>query len=324
MRWPAASTLTATTLAGLAWLATSPDRRADFATGLTQLPWRPTVAVVLLAAFAVAHFVAAAAALRAVSDRRVGIRETAYAQLAAASVNRVVPNGIGALGINLRYLTRSGLPSGAAASSLAALAAVGAATDAMYVGGTTVVGPHVGVAGATAELHALTAAGVAAGQRHSWLLAGAVAIGLLVIAIRRRARPALPLRTSLRQAIAHAGSLLRQPRLLAHATVASVATTAVLSVAFVVAVHTWGSAAHALPVGALVALYWVAAAAGTATPLPSFLGVTEGALISGLTLGGYTASSATIAVLVFRGVTYWLPVPLGVLAARTLRRAQLL
>jgi uncharacterized membrane protein YbhN (UPF0104 family) len=124
--------------------------------------------------------------------------------------------------------------------------------------------------------------------------------------------------------VTHVRSLGRHPQQLANATVASLATTAVLSAAFVLSVRTWGSAAHVMPAGALVALYWVAAAAGTATPLPAFFGVTEAALISGLALGGYTSVSATVAVLVFRGVTYWLPVPLGLWAGRAMRRAHLL
>jgi uncharacterized membrane protein YbhN (UPF0104 family) len=101
-------------------------------------------------------------------------------------------------------------------------------------------------------------------------------------------------------------------------------TTAAMSTGFVIAVHAWGDAPMPLPVGALIAVYLLAATLGGATPLPAFVGVTETALVGGLILGGYTIGSAIVAVVVFRLITYWLPLPLGVLAARTLRTQALL
>ena len=73
-----------------------------------------------------------------------------------------------------------------------------------------------------------------------------------------------------------------------------------------------------------MAIYLVAAAMGTTTPLPAFFGVTEVALVGALVLGGYTSGSAIVAVVIFRAVSYWLPLPVGVWAARRLRRADLL
>jgi uncharacterized membrane protein YbhN (UPF0104 family) len=63
---------------------------------------------------------------------------------------------------------------------------------------------------------------------------------------------------------------------------------------------------------------------GGATPLPAFVGVTETALVGGLILSGYSSGSAILAVVIFRLITYWLPLPLGVLAARNLRTQALL
>jgi uncharacterized membrane protein YbhN (UPF0104 family) len=97
-----------------------------------------------------------------------------------------------------------------------------------------------------------------------------------------------------------------------------------MSIGFVLAVDVWGQAAHPLPAGALVAVYLVAAAAGGATPLPAFLFVTELALIAALVLAGYTSGSALVAVVVFRVVTYWLPLPVGVWMGHRLRRTRLL
>jgi len=45
--------------------------------------------------------------------------------------------------------------------------------------------------------------------------------------------------------------------------------------------------------------------------LPAFCGVTEAALVGGLVLAHYSSGSAVLAVAIFRGVTYWLPLPIG-------------
>jgi uncharacterized membrane protein YbhN (UPF0104 family) len=97
-----------------------------------------------------------------------------------------------------------------------------------------------------------------------------------------------------------------------------------VSAAFVVAVNSWGHASSPLPAGALIAVYLVAAAVGAAAPVPPLLCATEVALVAALTLGGYTASSAIICVIVFRAISYWLPLPIGIIAARRLRTLQLL
>jgi uncharacterized membrane protein YbhN (UPF0104 family) len=47
-------------------------------------------------------------------------------------------------------------------------------------------------------------------------------------------------------------------------------------------------------------------------------------LIGGLVLAGYSSGSALLSVIIFRAVTYWLPLPVGLWAARRLRRANLL
>jgi uncharacterized membrane protein YbhN (UPF0104 family) len=74
----------------------------------------------------------------------------------------------------------------------------------------------------------------------------------------------------------------------------------------------------------LTAIYLVASAVGGATPLPPWLGTTELVLVGALTLAGYSAGSAVLAVVVFRAVTYWLPLPVGIWSASRLRRVALL
>ncbi|MGW2308405.1 lysylphosphatidylglycerol synthase domain-containing protein, partial [Actinomadura luteofluorescens] len=60
--------------------------------------------------------------------------------------------------------------------------------------------------------------------------------------------------------------------------------------------------------------------AGSAVPTPGGVGSTEAALVAALAALGVAAGPALHAVLLFRAVTFWAPVPLGILACRTLRR----
>jgi len=318
----ASAAVAATAAAG--WLAVSRDHSEDVTSAVSQLPWTGTAAVFALVLAAVAHFVCAAAALRGVSGRPLHLRDVTLTQVAAAAANRVVPNGVAGAGVNARYLVRSGLTAGAAGSALAALAVLGGASDAAYLAGITTFGPSIGIGGARGELQTLSRSGVAAGQRHAWLLLSVIAAVLITLVIRARGRLVSTAVRATRNAVSHARGLLSQRRQLATAALASMATTAVLGGGFALSVRVWGEAAHPLPTGALVALYGVAAAAGGSTPVPAFTGLTEAALIGGLTLGGYTASSSAVAVITFRVITFWLPVPAGLWAARRLRRAHLL
>jgi len=309
--------------AAAAWIVANDDRSADFGAALARVPWAVVGAVVLLPLLVLVHYVSAALALRSVSDERLALRQTTFAQLAAAACNRVVPNGFGGMGVNARYLLRAGLTPGATTSALATLGLVGAATDAICMGSVTALGPAVGLTGANTELHAMAAAGLRAGRRHAWMLLVVVVALTVVGAVRRRWRAA-DVATGARHATAHLVGLASRPRRVTTALVASTCTTVAMSVGFVVAVNAWGHAPAPLPAGALLAVYLVAAAAGGATPLPAFFGVTEAMLVGALTLAGYSTPSALVAVLTFRGVAFWLPLPLGIAAARRLRAAELL
>lgn len=306
------------------WLLFNSDHGEDLAGSVTQFQWLGLVTIGALVLVAAVHYLSAALALRGVSNRPLPLAQAASSQLAAATMNRLVPNGLGGAAVNARYLVRSGLTPGAATSAMAALALVGALTDAVYVAVVTTIGPALGIHGATNELQTLSRAGVAAGQSHRWVLAAIATVVSVVLLVRTRGRLVSVIATAARHAAVHVRELVTQPRRLGVAAGASTMTTAVLSAGFVLAVAVWGHAAHPLPVGALIAIYWVAVAASDATPLPAFLGLTEAALIGALVIGGYSAGSATVAVLAFRLVTFWLPLPLGVLATRRLRRARLL
>jgi uncharacterized membrane protein YbhN (UPF0104 family) len=72
----------------------------------------------------------------------------------------------------------------------------------------------------------------------------------------------------------------------------------------------------------LLAAYFIGAAAGSALPVPAAIGSTEAALIAALGGAEVSAGHALQAVVLFRAITYWAPVPVGLFATRALRRSQ--
>jgi uncharacterized membrane protein YbhN (UPF0104 family) len=99
----------------------------------------------------------------------------------------------------------------------------------------------------------------------------------------------------------------------------SAGTTFVLAVAFAVVVRTIVGGAT-LPVAALLVAYLVGAAAASAAHVPAIAGSTEIALTAALVASGLPAGPSLAAVLVFRGLTFWAPLPAGLVAVRSLRR----
>ena len=66
--------------------------------------------------------------------------------------------------------------------------------------------------------------------------------------------------------------------------------------------------------------YLLSSSAGAVVPTPGGIGPVEAALTGGLSIAGIPPAVAVSAAVVFRLVTFWLPVPLGWLALRHMQR----
>lgn len=325
--WARRPTVTSALIAAVAvgfWTVASQDRLVDVGHAVAALPWPLISLTIALPLLALAHYVSAAVAVRAASARSLPLRTTTYAQLSAAAANRLVPNGLGGGGVNARFLRRSGVTPGGALSAMATLAVVGGLTDAVYAVLVTSVGPSVGLPGAGHEVGLLAAHGIRVSRHIPWPAFGLLALVIAVVLMRRGLpRPGAVAR-SVAQVLRHLRALARRPHDLIVMGVASLATTAALGAAFAMTVVALTPDHAVPPIGALIAMYLVSAAIGGAAPLPAFVGVTEATLVGGLTLAGLPLSTALVAVLLFRLVTFWAPLPLGLVAARRLRANGLL
>ena len=67
-------------------------------------------------------------------------------------------------------------------------------------------------------------------------------------------------------------------------------------------------------------VYLTGSAVGSVVPTPGGLGAVEAALSAGLTAAGLPGATAVSAVLLFRILTFWLPVPVGWAALSYLQR----
>ena len=288
-------------------------------------PWVLLAAAVALPVLSLLHYLLSAVAVRAASGHRLSLRTTVLAQLAAAAANRITPHGVGGAALNGRYLLRAGQQHGGAFGALGALGVVGALSDAGFTAAVLTPGSFLHLPGSKQQLVSLTQHGVRLGQRLSW--SPLVVVGLLVlvgIVLVKRGVRLPPLRRTLRQAGVYLAGLLRRPARLVVLILASAGTTAALAVAFTATVVVVAGPHQPLAVGTLVITYLVAAAIGTAAPVPAFVGATEAALVTGLVLAGMAFWPAVVATVVFRLVSFWLPLPLGLLAGRRLRQVGLL
>lgn len=282
-------------------------------------------ALALAAVLAVLHYVLAAVAVRAASGVELPLKESTLVQFAAAALNRVAPAGLGAAAANVRYLSRRGLPPGAAVSAMAVLGLLGALGDACAAGLLLGAAPWAGLGGGLDEVHTLSGQGmsVVTYQRLPAAVAvlAAIALSLLVFWALGRARrhgAVSALDTHRGHAWDYVTTVVRQPARGTVSLVASAGTTLVLAVAFAVVVRAFAGA-DAPPVACLLVAYLVGAAAGSALPIPAVVGPTEAALTAALVASGVAGGDALFSVLLFRGVTFWAPVPVGLLALRRLR-----
>lgn len=286
---------------------------------LAAMHWGIFPVLVLLA---VLHYVLEAFALRAAAGRPLPMVRGTLTQFTAAAASRFTPGGIGGIAVCTRYLSVCGIALPAAATAVTAYAA-GLALGRVVVLLAVILftGDLEALRGVTDRIGGIT--GPAADPR---LGAAALAAGLLVAVLawtvvrrsRRRGKapgraPGKALRAS-REALRE---LRRRPRDLAKVLGSSVAVAVVLAVAFglsVLAVP--GTQTDVEQLGTLFGAYFVGSAVGAAVPVPGGVGTTEAAFTGTLILLGIAALPALQAVLVFRLITYWAPVPVGIAASK--------
>ena len=257
----------------------------------------------------VGTYVAAAWSLSGFVLERLNFFWTVLAQVAASFVTLVTPAAVGGAALNIRYLQRSKVPPAVAAAS------VGVAQLVAFVLHIVLLVIFVAITGARSNSL----------RPPTWVyfvIAGLVLAALIVLAVpagRRllRARVA----PTLEQVLPRLLSMLQQPRKLAQGIGGALLLTACYIFCLATCVLALGG--HISLTSAAV-VYLTGSALGAVVPTPGGLGAVEAALAAGLTATGLPAATAVSAVLLFRLLTFWLPVPVGWAALSYLQRRDVL
>jgi glycosyltransferase 2 family protein len=266
---------------------------------------------VVALAFEAVTFIGATWSLQGFVADRLPFVRTMLAQLAGSFVKLVTPAAVGGAALNIRYLQRRKMPAAPAAASVGVWQAVA------FVLHVLLLVVFLAITGTEHE-RSFTPP--------SWsyfVLAGVAVAGAVVFSVpagrrllRARVAPVLG------QVLPHLLEVAQQPRKMLQGIGGGLVLSAAYIGCLAACVAAFGKSA---PIASIAVVYLTGSALGSIVPTPGGLGAVELALTSGLTLvAGVPGAAATSAVLLFRLITFWLPVPAGWVALSYLERKQAL
>ncbi|WP_329242329.1 flippase-like domain-containing protein [Streptomyces sp. NBC_01478] len=240
---------------------------------------------------------------------RLPFGPTYQVQFASSFLNRITPGNVGGMALNLRYLQKTGIETGAATASVGLQSLAGALSNTVVA---AVFLTWAGRGHAGAHLH------LSAGRYALWAVALVLAAGGLLgftppgrRFLRDKVWPFL------RAAGSTIAGLATEPAKVAVGAVGALGLPLVQVVGLAMSLHALGGGLPFVQVGAA---YMAARLIANAAPVPGGLGALEAGLVAGLTTLGVAAGAATSAVLVYRLLTFWLNVPLGAPALNVVQR----
>ena len=270
---------------------------------LRMADWRWGLVALALSA---ATYLAAALELSGFVAEPLRFTRTVLAQLAGSFVTLVTPAAFGGAAINIRYLQRRKIPAPVAAAS------VGVSQVVAFVLHILMLIVFIAIAGA-ADKQPL--------RPPTWVyfvLAGLVVAAsavFLVPAGRRllRARVA----PTLGQVLPRLLEVAQQPLKLIEGIGGALLLTVTYILCLSACVQAFGGR---VAIAGIAVVYLTGSALGSIVPTPGGLGAVEAALTAGLAAAGMHGTEAASAVLLFRLLTFWLPVPFGWVALNYLER----
>jgi uncharacterized membrane protein YbhN (UPF0104 family) len=252
-------------------------------------------------------YLGAAIGIAAFVPARLSIWRGFFVQLCTAFVGVAMPQTVGHVAVNARYLHRQKVDEGTIAAAITVSQLVNIVTTMLLL----------------IVLGVLTGSGL---SKFKIAPGGDVLIGLAVIAAVVIAVLAVPQTRKkvtgavwphLREIGPRLLEAVSQPLRLGVAVGANLLLTAAYTVALIAALRSVG--AHPAILAAAV-VFLAGNAVGSATPTPGGLGGVEAVLAAGLTAIGIPAHEAIAAVLLFRMATFWLPIPVGWVSFQVLQR----
>jgi glycosyltransferase 2 family protein len=261
---------------------------------LQSADWRWGVAALALSAVT---YVGAALSLSGFVSERLNFLRTLLVQLASSFVTLVTPAAVGGAALNVRYLQRRKIPASVAVASVGVSQVVAFALHILLL----VVFAAIAGTGTKSPITPPTWA--------YFVLAGLVVLAGVVLAVpagRRLVRARLS--PTFGQVLPRLLEVAQHPRKLAE----SIGGALLLSLAYILCLAACVAAfGRSVPFAKIGFVYLTGSAIGSIIPTPGGLGAVEAALTAGLTAAGVPGAVAVSAVLLFRLLTFWLPVPFG-------------
>ena len=285
-----------TLVAGVAavYLLAGELAQASLVKMLQSTDWRWGLAALALSALT---YVGAALSVSGFVTERLSFVRTLLVQLASSFITLVTPAAVGGAALNVRYLQRRKIPAPAAVASVGVSQVVAFALHVLLLA----VFAAIAGTGANDPLNP-----------PSWayfVVAGLVALACLALAVpasRRMLRARLS--PTFGQVLPRLLEVAQRPRKLAEGIGGALLLNVTYILCLVACVAAFGGP---LPVVKLTLVYLTGVTIGSVIPTPGGLGAVEAALTAGLIAAGVPSTVAVSAVLLFRLLTFWLPVPAG-------------
>jgi uncharacterized protein (TIRG00374 family) len=230
--------------------------------------------------------------------RGVQYRHTLLVQFATAFTNRLLPAGLGGLALNVQYLRKHGHRLSEATAIAGLNNVLGMVGHVLLFGVIIIVQPEA-ITGRL-ELPRIPIV---------WLVGAAVGL-VLASNVLLFSRVRRSLRKGTREVVVYARAYRKQPEKVLVALLCSMALTSCYVLVFYLCAYGVGIN---LSLWSIFAVFTVGVLVGTVTPTPGGLVGAEAGLVAGLVAYQVDPAAGLAAVLLFRFLTYWLPLFSGFL-----------
>ncbi|EDY46533.2 integral membrane protein [Streptomyces sp. SPB074] len=249
------------------------------------------------AAFSALSYVAAAMSLLGFVPERVPWPRAIAAQVAGSFVKVVAPPAVGGLALNTRFLQRAGVRPGLAVASVGASQLFGLASHILLL---LLFGYLTGTENAPTLSPSRT---VIAG-----LLTAAVLVLVVTAVPFLRRFVVTRVRSLFAGVVPRMLDVLQRPSKLLTGIGGMLALTACFVLCLDASVRALGGSSTHVSLASVAVVFLAGNAVGSAAPTPGGVGAVEGALSGALALLGVPFSIGLPAVILFRLLTFWLPV----------------
>ncbi|MET8292717.1 lysylphosphatidylglycerol synthase domain-containing protein [Streptomyces sp. NPDC005180] len=279
----------------------------DFATIVGQAQWGWVGAAM---AFSALTYVAAAMSLLGFVPERVSFLRTVIAQVAGSFVKLVAPAAVGGVALNTRFLQRAGVRPGLAVASVGASQLFGLASHILLL-------LSFGYLTGTEKTPEMTPSRT--------VIAGLLTVAVLVLVVT--AVPFLRKFVVTRVRALFAGvvprmlDVLQRPQKLLTGIGGMLLLTGCFVMCLDASIRAFGGG-NTLSYASIAVVFLAGNALGSAAPTPGGIGAVETTLTLGLIAAGLEKEVAISAVLLFRLMTFWLPVLPGWLSFNFLTRKE--